>query len=325
MLMNEADKLSSQSAALAGAQARARVEFCGRPSEPVGKSRGQSRPVAACFLLLALTCGLRAQSESRPAFAVASIKPNGSAWSEPTHHPMNVHLEPGGRLTAQNAPLSLIIQRAYGVQAFQIIGGPAWINTDGFDIEAKPEGAVDPKQTWLMLQTLLADRFKLVLRHETRELPVYDLKIAKNGPKLPTPKPVECVSRPPRKAGPGQANCGYVAGPLGPSDVLELQGTKVHMADFISKLVLVLGRPVIDKTGFTGDFDLNLTFSADEATVGLPGFGVSGDPGGSKVPSNPKQPNIFAALEAQLGLKLVSAKGPVEVLVVEHVERPSAN
>ena len=105
----------------------------------------------------------------------------------------------GGRLTAHNAPLTLLIQRAYAVQAFQVVGGPAWINTDGYDIEAKPEGDTDRKQMWLMLQTLLADRFKLTLHRETRELPVYDLTVAKRGPKLPAPKEVNCVSRGPTR------------------------------------------------------------------------------------------------------------------------------
>jgi uncharacterized protein (TIGR03435 family) len=264
-----------------------------------------------------------------PSFEVASIKRNPSVWNEPTHHRMDVHPELGGRLTAHNAPLMLLIQRAYAVQAFQVVGGPAWINTDGYDVEAKPEGNTDRKEMWLMLQTLLADRFKLTLHRETRRLPVYDLKAAKRGPKLPAPKAVGCVSRPPdappTPSPQGQADCGYVAGPMGPSGLLQLEGSKVHMADLISKLALVLGRPVLDKTEFTGEFDLNLSFTADEATMGLPGFGGPGDPGGSPLPTDPNVPNIFAALEEQLGLKLVSAKGPVEVLVIDHVERPSEN
>jgi uncharacterized protein (TIGR03435 family) len=223
----------------------------------------------------------------------------------------------------------LLIQRAYAVQAFQVVGGPAWINTDGYDVEAKPKGDTDRKQMWLMLQTLLADRFKLTLHRETRKLPVYDLKAVKRGPKLPMPKAVECFSQPPdappAPPPPGQTDCGYVAGPLGSTGLLQLEGSKVHMADLVSKLALVLGRSVLDKTEFTGEFDLNLSFTADEATMGLPGSGGPGDPGGSPLPTDLNVPNIFAALEEQLGLKLVRAKGPVEVLVIDHVERPSEN
>ncbi len=258
-----------------------------------------------------------------PRFEVASIKRNASDWSEPTQHPMGVRMEPGGRLHAQNAPLMLLIERAYAVQAFQVVGGPAWMNTEGYDIEAKPEGNTDRKQVWLMLQTLLADRFKLTLHRETRELPGYDLKVAKGGPKLPVPKAIGCVSRPPgappTPPEPGHAECGYVAGPLGPTELLQLEGSKIHMADFISKLVLVMGQPILDKTEFTRDFDLNLSFTADKATTGLPGFGGPGDPdpGTPRPAADANRPNIFAALEEQLGLKLVSAKGPVDVLVID--------
>ena len=98
-----------------------------------------------------------------------------------------VRAQPGGRLSTQNAPLLMLIQNAYAVQAYQVVGGPGWLNTDGFDIEAKPETNVDRKQTWPMLQTLLADRFKLALHRETRELPVYALT-AKSNLKLPAPK-----------------------------------------------------------------------------------------------------------------------------------------
>jgi bla regulator protein blaR1 len=293
-------------------------------------------PIAAGIVSAAY---LRAQSQPNaaqsadavmPKFEVASIKRNPSAWSDPSQ-PMGVRMERGGRLHAQNAPLTLLIQRAYGVQAFQVTGGPAWGNTDGYEIEAKPEGPANQKQMWLMLRTLLADRFKLRLHWETRELPVYDLMVAKGGPKLPVSKAVGCVSRlpgaPPAPPGPGLADCGYVAGPFGPTKLLEFEGTKVHMADFISKLELVMGRPVVDKTEFTRDFDLKLDFTADEATMGLAGFAKPGYPhaDGFMAATDPNLPNIFAALQEQLGLKLVSAKGPVEVLAIDHVERPTAN
>jgi uncharacterized protein (TIGR03435 family) len=312
----------------------------GSLSDRIARLLGQSRPavrtgpgpgvLAVAILLVAAAYGLFGQSEAHPAFQAASIKRNPSAWSEPTHHRMDVHPELGGRLTAHNAPLMLLIQRAYAVQAFQVVGGPAWINSPGYDIEAKPEANTDRKQMWLMLQTLLADRFKLTLHRETRELPVYDLTAVKRGPKLPVPKEVSCISQPPDAPTPpphtpGQVGCGYVAGPFLSSTGLRLEGSKVHMADLIRELAFVLGRPVLDKTEFTGEFDLNLSFTADEATMGLPGSGGPGDPGGSRLPTNPNRPNIYAALEEQLGLKLVSANGPVEVLVIDHVERPTAN
>lgn len=125
---------------------------------------------------------------------------------------------------------------------------------------------------------------------------------------------------------PGKVDCGYVAaGSSWGSSRLRFGGSKVHMADLIGKLAMVLGRPVLDKTGFTGEFDLNLSFTADKATMGLPGSGGPGDPGGTKLPSDPNLPNVCAALEEQLGLNLVPAEGPVEVLVIDHAEKPAAD
>jgi len=251
---------------------------------------------------------------------------------------MGVGYRPGGRLTATNASLKLLIQFAYAAHdsphwlpllASQVAGGPAWIDSVGYDIEAKPEGNTDAKHAWLMLETLLADRFKLALHRETRELPVYDLTVAKSGPKLPAAKEAGCVSFPPGtppRPVPGKVDCGYVSGPFSEyTPGLHIKGSKVHVADLVRELASVLDRPVLDKTGFTGEFDLDLSFTADDATMGLPGSGGPGDPGGTRPPTDPNLPNIFAALEEQLGLKLVSAKGPVEVLVIDHVERPTAN
>jgi uncharacterized protein (TIGR03435 family) len=312
----------------------------------IARLLGQSRPavrtglgpgvLAVAILLVAAAYGLFGQSDAHPAFQVASIKRNTSNWSEPTQHPMGVGYRPGGRLTATNASLKLLIQFAYAVHdsphslplmASQVVGGPTWIDSPGYDIEAKPEGNTDPKRTWLMLQTLLADRFKLALHRETRELPVYALTAAKNGFKLPAPKEVSCVSFPPGtppRYVPGKVDCGYVP-LLQESTGLRMEGSKVHMADLIRELALVLDRPVLDRTEFTGEFDLNLSFTPDEALMGLPGFGGPGDPGGSRIETDPNLPNVFAALEEQLGLKLVPAKGPVEVLVIDHAERPTAN
>jgi uncharacterized protein (TIGR03435 family) len=276
------------------------------------------------------------QADARPAFEVASVKQNTSNWSDPTQHPMGVGYRPGGRLTATNASLKLLIQFAYAdhdsphsapLPASQVTGGPAWAATPGYDIEAKPEGNADPKNTWLMLQTLLVDRFKLAMHRETRELPVYDLTVGKRGLKLPAPKEVDCISFPPGtppQSIPGKVDCGYA--PLIVEDTgVRMEGSKLHMADLVRQLALVMDRPVLDKTGFTGEFDLNLIFTPDDATVGLPGYLAPGETGGARLPASSNLSNVFAALEEQLGLNLAPAKGPVEVLVIDHAERPSAN
>ena len=278
--------------------------------------------------------GLFGQSNARPAFQSVSIKGNTSNWSERFRHGMGMNT---------NASLLLLIQFAYAnhdnpmlghfsaLPASQVIGGPAWINSEGYDIEVKPGANTDPKQWWLMWQTLLADRFKLKLHRQTRELPVYVLTAAKNGFKLPAAKPADCISFPPGTKPrhiPGKVDCGYVFGPAFglsaensrayPAGLgLGMVGRKVGIADLSRHLALILDRPILDKTGLTGEFDLYLNFTPDGALMGMPrGYGG---------PANPNLPNIFAALEEQLGLKLEPANGPVEVLVLDHAERPTQN
>ncbi len=280
--------------------------------------------LAAAILLVAPACGLSGQFDAHPAFQSVSIKRNTSNWSERFQHPMGM---------GTNASLMLLIQFAYAphdnpmsghslnLPSSQVVGGPAWINSEGYDIEVKPGADTDPKQWWLMWQTLLADRFKLRFHRETRELPVYVLTAAKNGLKLPAAKQAGCVSFPPGtppRHVPGKVDCGYVSGPFSGCEagLLHIKGSKVHIADLIRELISVLDRPILDETGFTGEFDLDLSFTRDAALRGFPGFGGPGDP---------KRPNIFAALEEQLGLKLVPAKGPVEVLVIDHAERPATD
>jgi uncharacterized protein (TIGR03435 family) len=330
--------LSAALAANGGSLSGRIARLLGQPRPAVRTGLGPG-VLAVAILLLAAAYGLFGQSGAHPAFEVASVKQNTSNWSERAQHPMGVGYRPGGRLVAENASLMLLIQFAYAVHdsphslpllASQVVGGPAWINSLGYDIEAKPDGNTDQKHTWLMLQTLLADRFKLALHRETRELPVYDLAAVKSGPKLPAAKEVGCVSFPPGTTPhyvPGKVDCGYVSGPFSgyEAGLLHIRGSKVHVADLIRELASVLDRPVLDKTGFTGEFDLNMSFTPDEALRGFPGFGGPGDPGGTRLPTDPNLPNIFAALEEQLGLKLVPAKGPVEVLVIDHAERPAAN
>jgi len=325
-------------AANGGSLAARIARLLGRPRPAVNTVPGPGA-LAVAVLLMAAAYGLFGQSGAHPAFQVASIKQNVSNWSEPTEHPMGVGYKPGGRLTATNASLVLLIQFAYAAHdsphwlpllASQVVGGPAWASSPGYDIEAKPEGNTDPQHAWLMLQTLLADRFKLRLHRETRQFPVYDLTAVKSGPKLPAAKEADCVSFPPGtppRSVPGKVDCGYVSGPFKGSaaGLLQIRGRKVHVADLVRELASVLDRPVLDQTGFTGEFDLDLSFAADQATMGLPGLGGPRDPGGSRIPTDQNLPGIFAALQEQLGLRLVSAKGPVEVLVIDHVERPTPN
>ena len=306
----------------------------GSLSDRIARLLGQSRPavrtglgpgvLAVAILLVAAAYGLFGQSDAHPAFQVASIKRNTSDSEH--ERPMGVSYKPGGRLIATNASLMLLIQFAYAAHdnpmqghsapllASQVVGGPAWINSEGYDIEAKPEANTDPKQTWLMLQTLLADRFKLRLHRETRELPVYDLTAAKNGLKLPAPKEVDCVSFPPGttpQTRPGEGRLWLCRGPLmGSSTGLRIEGSKVHMADLIRELALILDRPVLDKTGFTGEFDLNLNFTPDEALTGSPGSAAPDDPGGNRPPDRPQPPKHLRRTRGTARAEARAGQGP---------------
>jgi uncharacterized protein (TIGR03435 family) len=315
----------------------------GSLADRIARLLGQSRPsvrtslgpgvLAVAILLVVAAYGLFGQSAAHPAFQSVSIRRNTSDWNERFQHGMG---------WGMNASLMLLIQFAYAAHdnpmnghwvalpASQVVGGPAWIDSEGYDIDAKPGSNTDPKQKWPMWQALLADRFKLRLHREIRELPMYDLTVAKSGPKLPAAKAAGCVSFPPGakpRPVPGKVDCGYVSGPYGgfTSGLFRIMGRKVHVADLVRELTSVLDRPLLDKTGFTGEFDLNLSFTADDALKGFPVSGGPDDPGGHRLPADPNLPNIFGALEEQLGLKLISAKGPVEVLVIDHAERPATN
>jgi uncharacterized protein (TIGR03435 family) len=287
------------------------------------------KPIVRSGLVFFASCFCYSQAPDKaltidaPRFAVASIKRNPSREPLSMAVPMGVGYRPGGRLVAGNAPVAMLIQRAYTMQGFQVVGGPAWINTDGYDIEAKPESNTDQKRMWLMLRTLLADRFKLAMHNETRNLPVYDLEAVKGGPMLPAPQGGACSEV---LTGPPEAGSRRPAPPCGPGLLksgtgLSLEGISVSMPAFAKMLSTLLGRDVIDETGFTGRFALHLEFALDDALVGLPnptGPDASGQPADAR-------PTIRTAIQEQLRLRLQASTGPVDVLVIDHVERPTEN
>jgi uncharacterized protein (TIGR03435 family) len=276
----------------------------------------------SAILLVAAAYSLFAQSADSPRFAVASVK-RGSEFT--TEVPMGVNPRPGGRLTTTNAPLTFLIQKAYGVRVYQVVGGPSWVNSDGYNIEAKPESDTNQKDTWLMLRTLLADRFKLKVHRETKDLPVYALTATKGGPRLPVPQAGLCNETMPSPDSPKQQR---MAPPCGPGVIkagtgLTMEGINLTMAKFTGFLSTIIGREVIDKTGFTTKFDLHLDFAFDDALAGLPNPRGPGDSAQAADPA--ARPSIMIALPEQLGLKLESTKGPVEVLVIDHAEKPTEN
>jgi bla regulator protein blaR1 len=248
-----------------------------------------------------------------PLFEVASIKPNKSG--EPN---VRLMFTPNG-FSATNAPLGEVIRLAYQVQEFQMSGGPPWINSERYDIEAKVDSSaaeelkqLDQDQRRFMLRPLLEDRFQLKVHQETKELPIYALVVGKNGPKLHEAKPDDTY--PDGIKGPdGVGHAGLMR--MGPGGITA-QG--LSMATIARLLSQQLGRTIVDKTGLTGNYDVNLKWTPDNGPASMMG------PDGKPTPET-SGPSVFTAIQEQLGLKLESQKGPVEVLVIDRVERLSEN
>ena len=309
--------LAANGGSLAGRIAR----LLGQPSTSRRASCGPG--TAPALILLAIGAwALFAQPTVRPQFEVASVKPSFTVGVA------NVRPLPG-RLTA-DASLQILIQYAYGVQPFQVVGASGWIQSERYQIEAKADGNTNRDRMFLMLQSLLENRFQLKIHRETRDLPVYALVAAKGGLRLAPPREGGCVDSAAdapgewaggRMAAPGEvpptkALCGSAALTFGPPAGARMQGGKMAMPELARKLSLMLDRSVIDKTGFTGLFDLQLDFVPDETTPAMPPPPPDSGISGLSIPQ---------ALRQQLGLQLESAKGPVEVIVVDHAERPSGN
>jgi uncharacterized protein (TIGR03435 family) len=230
---------------------------------------------------------------------------------------------PGGRISAINVTLKMLIARAYDLQGFQLAGGPGWADTLRYNIEAKPDTPVENE--WKeMLQNLLADRFQFVFHRETKELPIYALVLAKKdgklGPGMVESKEGGCTERDPSKPGPpgpGQPPyCGSVLVGAG-----QLTGTAANLGDVARMLSLSVGRKVIDKTGMTGKYTITLKYTPDENRRSMVPPGASPPP----APADTSGPSLFTALQEQLGLKLESQKGPVEIFVIDRADKPSEN
>jgi uncharacterized protein (TIGR03435 family) len=265
-----------------------------------------------------------------PQFEVASVKPNKSGVGGPRR----IGFQPGGRFTATNVPVLDLISIAYGqpepLPTFQILGAPGWAASDSFDITAKAETDIPPgptgppAQMFLMLRGLLADRFKLVAHEESRDQPVYLLRLdrsdGKLGPNL-RPSTVDCAAMmrgaarggpTPGPPPPGQAPmCGAMFGP----GRMMSGGTPIQM--MVNGLARLVNRPVLDRTGLTGNYETTLEFTPDQSQ--LPPGGLP--PG---VPAPPVDgPSLFTALKEQLGLKLESDHAPVRVLVIDSIQQPN--
>jgi uncharacterized protein (TIGR03435 family) len=274
-----------------------------------------------------------------PRFEVASVKRNTSAETF-----MSFGMPPGGRLTLINVPVRQLIVRAYQVQPYQVLGGPSWITSDRFDITAKGEDTATPQQLNAMLQSLLAERFKLKIHKEPRQSDVYRLVKARPDGKLGDnlkPAAVDCAAA--RGRGPGPApgagpaagpppaarGAGPQFGPGGPQGGCMLmiapgrfQVSGQPMSAFANSLAAQLGRPVLDETGLTGGYDLTLTFMPEAGGRGLPPGAPP--PGAPELPPiDPNAPSLPTALQEQLGLKLEATKAPVEMIVIDSIDQPT--
>ena len=327
----------------------------------------QTSRVAAIAAVFALTTArLFSQApQPKPTFDVISIKPSRPLGSGGGPVRIGGGAQ-GDRFTMNNVTLRMLLQTAYqragntplGGQ-LQIVGGPSWMESDRYDVQAKTDcsgGSFSRERLQLMVQSLLEDRFQLKAHKETRELPTYNLVVAKDGPKIKksadqTP-PAQAFA-PPVPCEPAAANSnplppfpppgrGDPFGPgnppplprgglmmmMGPSG-MTMRATATPVTTLVSLLQNQLGRTVVDKTSLTGLFDFELTFSPEGLSSPF-GRGLPAPPGGppggaASAPSAPDSvASLFTAIQ-DLGLKLEPGKGPVEVFVIDSVEKPTEN
>jgi uncharacterized protein (TIGR03435 family) len=241
-------------------------------------------------------------------FDVVSIRPDNSAGGRSASHSDGY---------SATLPLRVFVAVAYDIQGDNLVtGGPGWVDSARYSIDAKVDGSdldayhkLSGKQRDAMLQSILADRFKLKAHIKAKELPIYELVVAKGGPKL-------------RETKPDDADDNDVKGPDRISQARPItirsglfRGHAVGMSDLVDGILpRELRRIVVDKTGLTGRYDISLKWTPDQGPAPM----LNGEPDTSA-------PSIFTALEEQLGLKLNSTKGPVDTLVIDHIELPSEN
>jgi bla regulator protein blaR1 len=281
-----------------------------------------------------------------PAFEVASIKPNNSGDGR-----VMLGNQPG-RFTATNVTLRMLIRNAYQLQDFQISGGPSWLNSDHFDIVAKIDASVQeqiaaarggigpaaipgqgPNPLQLMIRSLLAERFKLLAHNETKDQTIYALVMARSdgrfGPQLKKSE-TDCAAMmaargrgpaaQPGPPAPGEVpRCGIR---IGPGNMAAGGST---LAQFANSLGMFVGRIVQDRTGLVGAYDISLTWTPDQMPQRAPGTPADQPIRVNGADIDPNGPSIFTAVQEQLGLKLDSQRGQVEMLVIDRAEHPVEN
>jgi uncharacterized protein (TIGR03435 family) len=250
-----------------------------------------------------------AEAAKPPAFDVAALKRNTSGGFA------GIRILPGGTLTSRSVSLRQLILFAYGIAGFQLDGGPTWLASETYDLDAKAEaGAIPPsapdrvrnEQVKVMLRAMLAERLRLTVHHQMQEQPIYALVVAKGGPKLQAAARKDCGT----PAANGSPQCGVL---IGGARGLIAQG--VAMADLAATLRGFVSRQVVDKTGLAGFFDFKVSpFKLDQS-----GRDVAEGEG----PPNDERPSLFTALQEEVGLKLEPTQGAVDVLVIDRAEKPT--
>jgi uncharacterized protein (TIGR03435 family) len=276
------------------------------------------RTILVASIIGCVVAAPAAQSPSNPAFEVASIKPNKSGGAFST-----LGFPPGGRFSADNVTLRDLIRAAHGtpepLDPTRLIGGPGWIDSDRFDIVAKAPGAADPQQLLLMLRSLLAERFKVAVHNDSRELPVYALVMARSdgrlGPQLK--RADECTPSGSARGTPPPST--GVCGGRGSPGRLQFGGVPLSIVVAQPVWSRELRRVVVDRTGLTGAFEGTLEWTPAD----MPSAPAGPAPPDAPPPPRPDGPSIFAAVQEQLGLKLEPSQAPLDVVVIDRAERPT--
>ena len=290
-----------------GSRLGERIELLLRRKPPVRWAAGLAGCLLAVATLAAVFTPRWIAFAQQLAFDVASIKrsdPNLRSHFSGTRN---------GSFIATDATLKQLVGLAYNLGDYHISGGPKWVDSDRYSVEGKPDSAtpIPPgragwPQTMAMLQQLLAERFKLAVHCETKEEQVYELVIAKGGSKLKQADTTRAGPKGIGSTGPGR-----------------LQGIAASMDVLVQVLAPVLSRSIIDKTGLTGKYDFTLEYTPELGQFQPGPDGLADGP--RPAPPDPNGPSLFTALQEQLGLRLESARGPVEVLIIDHAEKPDAN
>ena len=249
---------------------------------------------------------VRMAPTANPSFEVATIKP-----SDP-NRPGKLFTVRGRDVVTINTTVNDLITMAYGVHVRQLSGGPAWLDSDKYDITGRPDvpGQPSVNQIKSMLQKLLVDRFQLKFHSDKKELSVYAIGVGKTGSKIAA-----------SQADPNGLP-GLFFGGAGPGGGVAFNVRNATLAEVANTLqATVLDKPVVDQTGLEGKFDFIVKFTPDPGQMAA--FGAAGAPAPPASPDAP--PDLFAAFQQQLGLKLESSKAPVDVMVIDKIEKPSAN